>query len=201
MGSLILCHKKRAKQPYEISRVHMRIYTIEELCYYICNNLYLIDYTIINRQLCDWIGDELELSGLAETLREELRQNCSMEQFVLTILKESTIYAAADINRIQNILEHLQNQKDVERTKYKADSLQVSGSLPHLRGAGYAQSLSLLLFQGTARGTVCEDAFRQSHLSEHGFGPARRDQEGAPGSGYRHAGRTVPEMEKAVSQD
>ena len=103
MGSLILCHKKRAKQPYEISRVHMRIYTIEELCYYICNNLYLIDYTIINRQLCDWIGDELELSGLAETLREELRQNCSMEQFVLTILKESTIYAAADINRIQNI--------------------------------------------------------------------------------------------------
>ena len=127
MGSLILCHKKRAKQPYEISRVHMRIYTIEELCYYICNNLYLIDYTIINRQLCDWIGDELELSGLAETLREELRQNCSMEQFVLTILKESTIYAAADINRIQNILEHLQNQKDVERTKYKADSPQGSG--------------------------------------------------------------------------
>ena len=46
MGSLILCHKKRAKRPFEISRVHMRIYTIEELCYYICNNLYLIDYTI-----------------------------------------------------------------------------------------------------------------------------------------------------------
>ena len=29
MGSLILCHKKRAKRPFEISRVHMRIYTIE----------------------------------------------------------------------------------------------------------------------------------------------------------------------------
>ena len=38
MGSLILCHKKRAKQPYMITRVHIRIYTIEELCYYICNN-------------------------------------------------------------------------------------------------------------------------------------------------------------------
>ncbi len=24
MGSLILCHKKRAKRPYEISRVHMQ---------------------------------------------------------------------------------------------------------------------------------------------------------------------------------
>lgn len=54
MGSLILCHKKRAKRPFEISRVHMRIYTIEELCYYICNNLYLIDYTIVNERLCRW---------------------------------------------------------------------------------------------------------------------------------------------------
>ena len=127
MGSLILCHNKRARQPYEIARIHMRIYTIEELCYYICNNLYLIDYTMVNRQLCNWIDRELELPKLAERLREELRQNCTMEQFVLTILRESTIYATGDINKIQGILEHLQNLKDVERMKYKADSLQKSG--------------------------------------------------------------------------
>lgn len=127
MGSLILCHRKRAKQPYEITRVHRKIYTIEELCYYICNNLYLIDYTMINQQMCDWIERELELSDLAERLREELRQNRSMEQFVLTILRESNIYSTADINRIANILEHLKNQRPVERTKYKADSLQKSG--------------------------------------------------------------------------
>lgn len=126
MGSLILCHSKRAKQPYEISRVHMRIYTIEELCYYICNNLYLVDYTIANRQLCNWIGEELGMKRLAERLREELRQSCSVEQFVLTILKESTIYATADINKIQGLLEHLQNQKDVEKAKYKADNLRNS---------------------------------------------------------------------------
>ena len=69
MGSLILCHKKKAKHPYEISRIHMRIYTIEELCYYFCNNLYLVDYTIINRQLCDWLDEELELYSLADELR------------------------------------------------------------------------------------------------------------------------------------
>ena len=69
MGSLILCHSKRAKRPYEISRVHMRIYTIEELCYYLCNNLYLIDYTIMNRRLCDWLEDELGLAKMAEDLR------------------------------------------------------------------------------------------------------------------------------------
>ena len=127
MGSLILCHEKRAKRPYEISRVHMRIYTIEELCYYICNNLYLIDYTIMNRRLCDWLEDELELADMAENLRRALDQNASLEEFVLIILKGSIIYGPIEIGKVKNLLEHLKNQKDVERSKYKADSLLETG--------------------------------------------------------------------------
>lgn len=127
MGSLILCHKKRAKQPYEITRVHIRIYTIEELCYYVCNNLYLIDYTIMNRQLCEWLESELGMQELSEELSEELSRNCSEEQFVLTLLRGSDIYAQSEINKIQGILESLQNQKEVEKTKYKADTLLESG--------------------------------------------------------------------------
>ena len=91
MGSLILCHKKRAKHPYEITRIHKRIYTIEELCYYLCNNLYLIDYTIINEQLCRWIRDELELVSLAESLMEMLKNHVSVEQFVLYVLNDDKI--------------------------------------------------------------------------------------------------------------
>ena len=56
MGSLILCHDRHAAHPYEITRIHCRIFTIEELCYYLCNNLYLIDYTIMNEQLCYLAG-------------------------------------------------------------------------------------------------------------------------------------------------
>ena len=56
MGSLILCHDQHAAHPYEITRIHCKIFTMEELCYYLCNNLYLIDYTIMNEQLCGWLG-------------------------------------------------------------------------------------------------------------------------------------------------
>lgn len=49
-----------------------------------------------------------------------------MEEFVLTILKESNIYAAAEIHKMQSVLEQLQSQRDVEKEKYKADSLQNS---------------------------------------------------------------------------
>lgn len=129
MGSLILCHKKRAKHPYEISRIHKRIYTIEELCYYLCNNLYLIDYTIMNEQLCRWIAEELELEALADNLMDLIKNHSSVEQFVLDVLNDARIYTQGELAHIQNVLEKLQNQKEVERQKYKADCLMESGEL------------------------------------------------------------------------
>lgn len=129
MGSLILCHKKRAKHPYEISRIHKRIYTIEELCYYLCNNLYLIDYTIVNEQLCHWIEQELELVDMADKLIDLIRKNSTIEEFVLCVLSESKIYTPGEIAHIQNVIEKMRNQREVERQKFKADTLMEQGEL------------------------------------------------------------------------
>ena len=129
MRSLILCHKKKAKQPYEIVRVKRRIYTIEELCYYLCNHLYLVDYTIVNEHLCDWLEEELELKKLADKLKYQLEQNGTLEQFVMTILADSSIYTAGELKAIQDVLEQLKNQKPIEKQKYKADNLLESGSV------------------------------------------------------------------------
>ena len=129
MSSLILCHKKKAKQPYQVARINRCIYTMEELCYYLCNHLYLVDYTIMNEKLCDWLDEELELGELAKNLRKIVEQNGSIEQFVIAILAYSSIYTAAEIGQIQDMLEHLKNQKPVEKQKYKADNLLESGSV------------------------------------------------------------------------
>ena len=129
MSSLILCHKKKAKQAYEIARVHRRIYTIEELCYYLCTNLYLIDYTIMNEALCDWLEEELELTELAANLRELVEQNATIEQFIITILSNSAIYTRGELQQIEDVLEKLKNQKPIEKQKYKADNLLDNGSV------------------------------------------------------------------------
>ena len=129
MSSLILCHKKRAKSAYEIVRIHRRIYTIEELAYYLCNHLYLIDYTIMNVQLCDWLDEELELSDLAQNLRTLLEQNGTMKQFVMAILEYSSIYSEGELDRTRDMIELLKNQRPVEKQKYKADNLLESGSV------------------------------------------------------------------------
>ena len=93
------------------------------------NYLYLIDYTIMNEQLCRWIADELEMQDLAVKLVELIRNHGSVEKFVVLVLHESRIYTPGEMAHIQNVLEKLKNQKEVERQKYKADKLMESGEL------------------------------------------------------------------------
>ena len=158
MGSIILCHKKKAKQPYEISRIQRRIYTIEELCYYMCNHLYLIDYTIMNDKLCDWLEEELGLQELASNLRQAIAQNGSVEQFVVSILAHSSIYTTAELKHIQDVLEKLKNQKPIEKQKYKADNLLESGAVKQ----------AILIYQSIIQGEVDESLDKRFYGKVYG---------------------------------
>lgn len=129
MGSVILCRKKKAKNAYEITRVHRKIYTLEELCYYLSRNLYLIDSTIMNEQFCDWLEQELHLQELANNLRDALLDHCGREQFVSLIMRNSNIYSTGDLKRIEDVLSKIKDQKEVERRKNKADNLLRNGEV------------------------------------------------------------------------
>ena len=57
-----LCLLGQAKTPYFIENIRTNIYSLEELCFYLYNNVCLIDDSIINEGLCDWLRDELGLA-------------------------------------------------------------------------------------------------------------------------------------------
>ena len=80
MSGYILCQVKRAKLPYYIENISTNIYSIEELCFYFYHNIYLLDSTILNEELCFWIRDQLGLKKLAENL-------CSITYQVVHVLK------------------------------------------------------------------------------------------------------------------
>ena len=61
MSGYILCQTEKAAVPYYIESISTNIYTLEELCYYLYHNLYLVDDTILNEGLCVWIEKELKL--------------------------------------------------------------------------------------------------------------------------------------------
>lgn len=89
----------------------------------------MIDHTIMNDMLCNWLEEELELTELSEDLRELLEKHSSIEYFVLSILNFSAIYTQLEMNQIKRVLEKSRNQKDVEKQKYKADNLFENGAV------------------------------------------------------------------------
>ena len=85
--SFDLCQVSPASNPYLIETIGVEIRTIEELCYHLHENVYLVDSSIINEKLCDWIRDELGLKRLYRILYEQLEKG-DISGFITSIFRE-----------------------------------------------------------------------------------------------------------------
>ena len=72
MGKIILCRGKKADTPLTVLQTGVKLYTAEELCYYIYNNIYLIGQDFIDDNLISFL-DETGEKELAE--REANKKN------------------------------------------------------------------------------------------------------------------------------
>lgn len=120
MGRLILCNIKKAKKPYFIKNMNINIYTIEELCYYLYHNIYLIDDNVINDALIQWIDEELELTDLTEILN---KNRGSMKNFMMTILNYAGFISNEDMEETDKLLSEMDGQSGFEKKVARADHL------------------------------------------------------------------------------
>ena len=67
MGRFLLCGREAAL-PFQVEEMDLRLYSVEELCCFIYDNLSLIDEGFVDRRLLDFIRDELGLDDLYERL-------------------------------------------------------------------------------------------------------------------------------------
>lgn len=125
--SYILCQTKKAENPYFIENIGINIYTLEELCYYFHNNLYLIDQTIINEELCRWISKELELPGLAAKLRAVIGKFSSAEDVLYPVFKEINYLNYEELRSLNIRLEKYNKEPLTVKEKKKGDSLVENG--------------------------------------------------------------------------
>ena len=144
MSGYILCQTKRAKLPYFIENISTNVYSIEELCYYLYHNLYLIDQTIMNEGLCSWIQEELELPALAAKLREKkkrlkmlakqqvelaaklrskISKFASAEDIVYPVFKEINYLTYEELKELNVRLQKMNEETPAMREKQKADAL------------------------------------------------------------------------------
>lgn len=122
MGKLILCSGKRTDRPYVMPATGERIYSIEELCYYIYNNIYSIDETLFTDSLVDWIGTELCLLSRAEKLEMSLKQGADYKTLLAVVMCSSDYYTEQEIKRLLATVDDIRTMPPVKRWFIKANS-------------------------------------------------------------------------------
>ena len=103
MSGYILCQTKKADKPFFVESINTNIYSLEELCYFLYHNLYLVDSSVINENLCIWISEELDLPRLAAKLRPHLGKFASAEDVLYPVFKEIN-YLVSAIKVYQQLL-------------------------------------------------------------------------------------------------
>lgn len=127
MSSYILCQTKMAEKPYYIENISTNIYSIEELCYYLYHNLYLVDHTIINEGLCKWLEEELGLSRLAAKLRPYLGKFAAAEDILYPVFKEINYLTYEELRVLNGKISKLNTEEPSVREKKKGDALVENG--------------------------------------------------------------------------
>lgn len=129
MSNVILCQGAYAKTPYYIADDCLYIYSIEELCYYLYHNAYLLDDRIVSSELVDWIDKELELPAVAREIGRVLGKGDALSKLV-AILSNNIGYYAEE-KWVELLKEIGKNNKYTieERRKIRADGFMDSGRI------------------------------------------------------------------------
>ncbi len=121
MGRLILCFGEKAEKPWYIKETDTKLYSIEELCYYIYNNVYIISQAFFTLELANWIEKELGLWETAGKLKGLILGRNSCKDMVVTVLCSTDYYLEEEIKELLQVMDALSHMSEGQRKKYKAD--------------------------------------------------------------------------------
>jgi len=129
MSTLIYCKNSIAASPYYIEESSLNVYSLEEVSYFILNNVYLISSKFMCVELCNWIGRELKQPTLANELLTMVKNNSPLHIFVGHILSANGYASNKEIKDALDIIATFENKSEAERKKLRADRLMAADKL------------------------------------------------------------------------
>lgn len=123
MGRILLCTGKYAKNPYRFESVCVNIYCVEELCYLFASNPFMIDQSVMDKGLAQWLDKECGLGDLSHQLLNLLNKGCQPGIFVSVIMNYVNYCTVQETKKIDEVLQSNVGLNDFERQKKQADFL------------------------------------------------------------------------------
>ncbi len=121
-GRLILTGGEQNNVPFYFSLSGIRVYSLEQLCYYIYHHIYTISGETFGDDLFYWIEKNLGEKALVKRLREAKKNQRTLKEMVRLLLMSVDYYSREEINRLQKTIEEIEMQNPVETRKVEADN-------------------------------------------------------------------------------
>ena len=115
------CVGRYAAEPLTIKNTYIRVWCLEELCYYICENADLLEDGFASNELIDWIADECGLKELASRLKTVRRQSVKLESFIAEILNAAGYVDEDELKRIGRVIRANRSMSETGRMMVLAD--------------------------------------------------------------------------------
>lgn len=120
-GRLLLCSSKRSRHPYEAEEGRQALYSIDELCYYLYHNSFLLQQEFFDQKLITFIRENLEMKLLADRLENYRKAGASLEEMTACVMSSAGYYEEAEQKDMQEKLSYFGTQSREERLKLLGD--------------------------------------------------------------------------------
>lgn len=118
----ILCTGKLAQEPYQVPYDRVELYSLEELCYYIHDNIYYITEEFFSKELIQWLQEAIGADVLARKCSDILQEEViSLKDLVITVLCSSDYYKKEEVLETVEVLNHMEKLPFYMKKKIKAD--------------------------------------------------------------------------------
>lgn len=121
MGRVYLCLGKSAEVPYYFERARAHVWNVEELCYFVRENAWLLEPALLEPALMDWVEKQCGLPELAGQLTAALREELPVQAFVSTLFSYTGYCSKEDVEQVEKILRINENAGALERAKARGD--------------------------------------------------------------------------------
>jgi len=127
MSNVIVCQGAYSKTPYYIADDCRNVYCVEELCYYLYHNAYLLDDNFVTAELAKWIEESLELPVLAKEVARAVGKSEALPKLVAALANNIGYYEEAEWRELLSDIGRNNKLSIPERRKIRADGLLGSG--------------------------------------------------------------------------
>ncbi|MCM1056631.1 MAG: hypothetical protein NC517_03365 [Firmicutes bacterium] len=118
-----VCVGNYASTPYCVPGIEINVCCMEELCFVLKENAFLLDLSLMNDELLDWIERECGLKELARALHSMVHKQGSLSAFVATIQNYVGLYDVQTVAETEQVLKQGAGLSSIEKKKNQVDHL------------------------------------------------------------------------------